>query len=567
MDHDQCAGSGLERGDGDQLTMERVFYFSGYRMTVFDWDDTRLIGSQDFRPDEAGFVDFEYLLEHSAEMPARLLIDMIEEDFRREEIPHVNPFDRRALISRLIDRHYRDEVYSHARVIGRGDIGRRDDTVLLSALTNTALISPWLERLEAHEVRLSGIWSLPLLSDRLLKPIIRGGPADHVLMVSRQVRSALRNSYFNNGRLMLSRQAKFDKGMWDRNDFEGVIENLERGTVEIYNFLLNQRLLESSDHLNVYCIMHDEQLEDARELSHDRENIHYRFVSLEELIKHFGMQNCDGEGADTLFAFLCTRTNSLRDHYAAPEQKRSYYKYLTNRIVSQVTEFGTLACLTSAVLLALNSLELNQREQFLEHGRTQLIQQFTHRYGPSGEILVDSPFIRAAVEQVDTIAADADISPHGFFVPLGRVLGKPEFQFVALDGLEWEKYDPAALAQLIRVYERDLMGDSASASGQRQDFDAEISEPPPGGRRAIMRLSGEIAEVGSSYRTATGQMQRLVTALESLDEVERVFLLETTIDMRENARFSDRVGRVDEGALEEKSNRFELMIVLEQLNA
>ena len=88
--------------------MERIFYFSGYRMTVFDWDEKTLISSRDFLPNTAGFADFEYLLQQSIKMPARLLVDMIEEDFRRETIPHVNLFDRKGLINRLIDKHYRD---------------------------------------------------------------------------------------------------------------------------------------------------------------------------------------------------------------------------------------------------------------------------------------------------------------------------------------------------------------------------------------------------------------------------------------------------------------------------
>ncbi|MFT7246543.1 MAG: hypothetical protein ACI82A_003920, partial [Candidatus Azotimanducaceae bacterium] len=140
--------------------MERIFYFSGYRMTVFDWDGKTLISSRDFIPNTAGFADFEYLLQQSIKMPARLLVDMIEEDFRRETIPHVNIFDRRSLINRLIDKHYRDEPYVHAKVLDRSKVGRKDDRVILSALTNTALLAPWLERIDKHKARLAGIWSI-----------------------------------------------------------------------------------------------------------------------------------------------------------------------------------------------------------------------------------------------------------------------------------------------------------------------------------------------------------------------------------------------------------------------
>lgn len=541
--------------------MQRVYYFSGYRMTVFDFDGPRLLSSQDFQPDDSGFADFEYLLEHSGEMTSRLLVDMIEEDFRRETMPHVNFWDRSALIERMLERHYRDEVYSHARIAGRSDLGRRDDTVLLSALTNTELLSPWLDRLKAHEVQLAGIWSLPLLSHRLLKPIIQKGD-EHVLIVSREVRSALRNSYFRRGSLMLSRQAKFDRDMWDRDDFEGVITNLERATIEIYNFLMNQKLMEPSDQLRVYCIMHDEQLEDARDLANDRERIHYEFVSLERLFKQFGLQNCEDEGADTLFSYLCTRENPLQDHYATRDQKSTFYSYLTNRVVSQVTEFGMLVCLTAGVLLAMSSLEMNQREEDLILARQDRMIEFNQRFSNVASILDDAPLVESTLDVVRRIEQDAANTPQAFFEPLGRVLGQPRFSSVSLSRIEWNKYEASDLEQRIRVLERDLLLVSQQASEDEYDS-GYVEESDIQTRRAVMQLYGEIDVAGSSYSSATLEMRDFVGELEALPEVDRVLLIETTIDMRENARFTDQVGTIDQAqARELRSNEFVLMVVL-----
>jgi len=56
-------------------------------------------------------------------------------------------------------------------VIGREKQGRKDDTVLLGAMTNPQLMQPWLNIIDECEIALSGIWTLPLISRQLLKTI------------------------------------------------------------------------------------------------------------------------------------------------------------------------------------------------------------------------------------------------------------------------------------------------------------------------------------------------------------------------------------------------------------
>jgi hypothetical protein len=42
--------------------IKRIFYYSGYRMKVFEWLDRELLGSCEFEPDEEGFEQFnDYL--------------------------------------------------------------------------------------------------------------------------------------------------------------------------------------------------------------------------------------------------------------------------------------------------------------------------------------------------------------------------------------------------------------------------------------------------------------------------------------------------------------------------
>lgn len=538
--------------------MERIFYFSGFRMTVFDWDGKTLFGSRDFQPDEEGFADFEKLLRNSVNFPSRLLVDMIEEDFRRESIPHVNIFDRKDLIRRHLERHYREEDYAYARVIGRSKVGRRDDQILLSALTNTGLLSPWLERLEAFEIRLMGIWSLPMLAEKLVRPMqIKH---EHVLIVSRQVRSALRNCYLHNGKLMISRQAKFDREMWDREDFEGVMSNLERSTNELHTFLINQRILTNEETLHVYCLLPRAQLVIARELCESTKTIRFHFVALEEMFDYFKLQGCDGLGSDALYSYLGTRKHPLYDHYAKDEQKKTYFRYLMDRVVRNVAEIGSLVFVTAAVLLALKGMELGTQRELVDQDAAMLRHNNEVQFGDIQGELQNAPYIRDSVELVDRILEDGDQSPHEYFDVIARVLGQPEYRPVRLLQLEWRKHDALEALQIARnlrsqlkTYDPNQYYDPYSA------VDIEV-EGENLQRRAIIELKGRINTQGLTYRETIETMQRFVSDLALQDEVDDVILVRTAADVREASRFSDQI--IGQARSQVASNEFEIVLIV-----
>ena len=279
-------------------------------MTVFDWDEKTLVSSGEFQPNDQGLDDFEYLLKNSLKMPGRLLVDMIEEDFRRETIPHVNFMDRRGLISRLVDKHYRDTTDVHAHVMGRSKIGRKDDRVLLSALTNTSLLAPWLDRLQSSNTRLAGIWSIPLLTDKLLKTIVEDD--EHALIVSARF-VALCATATSRRKLLLSRQAKFDKDMWDRKTSKA--SSLISSAV--LSVITSCKIKESWK-----AMITSTSIASCNRTNSPRPNpcSQYRTSSLRvpelrKLFNNFGVQGCEG-AVPTHCLHFCVLEPSLNDHYA-----------------------------------------------------------------------------------------------------------------------------------------------------------------------------------------------------------------------------------------------------------
>ena len=103
MDNDGCTWSRLRCSRRGRNIMKRLFYFTGYRLSVLYWKGKELVGSSSFEPTKSGLDNFRNYLLQTENISGMFLVDVIEEVFRNEKIPHVSSKDRRAVISRLID--------------------------------------------------------------------------------------------------------------------------------------------------------------------------------------------------------------------------------------------------------------------------------------------------------------------------------------------------------------------------------------------------------------------------------------------------------------------------------
>ena len=137
--------------------------------------------------------------------PLSILVDLIEEEFREETLPHALGRDRSRLHSRHAGKLFRSTAFRHCHCVGRQSGGRRDDHVLFSALTNRDNVEPLLTVLNQAEVPVKGIYSLPMISGRLLKTLApRSG---NTLIVTEQPDGGLRETFMRDGQVHFSRLA------------------------------------------------------------------------------------------------------------------------------------------------------------------------------------------------------------------------------------------------------------------------------------------------------------------------------------------------------------------------
>jgi len=268
------------------------------------WNGGVLGAPQNFSNDANGRESFSTFLKKHRD-PAYLLVDVIEEDFRLETVPHLIGPARKELLARKFEQFYRGTQFRQATLLQRQEEGRRDDDMLFSALTNPQRISPWLDALMANRIPLVGIYSLPNISTPLLKTI----PSDHVLLLSWEKDAGLRQTYFNNKRLHFSRLIPVNSN----NSFS---ESVATETPRTQQYLKSLSLPPPGEVLDVFIICHATDRSILQKRLETSSEMRYTYLDIQELGKRVKSKNeYRDSDATTLFLHLLAN-EPPSSHYA-----------------------------------------------------------------------------------------------------------------------------------------------------------------------------------------------------------------------------------------------------------
>ncbi|HEY0665569.1 MAG TPA: hypothetical protein VGD24_05855 [Gallionella sp.] len=271
-----------------------------------------IVMQRDFACDTAGYEGFSAFLE-TCNYPTYLLVDLIEEDFRHEIVPHLSGKSRAALFKRKFEQFYRGTTFHQATLLQRLKTGRRDDDVLFSALTNPALITPWLEIMQTRQTPLAGIFSIPQIS----APLIKDHPSQHLLLISWEKNSGLRQTYFSEHRLQISRLTTLHGDL----GFTGaVVKELAR----TYQYLKSLSLLPSGQVLDVRILCHAQDVDELRNTLPNNTDMRYDFADIAAMGSQFKVAHSFTDSDATQIYLHQLLTHRPRSHYASAEHTRYF---------------------------------------------------------------------------------------------------------------------------------------------------------------------------------------------------------------------------------------------------
>jgi len=380
-----------------ELNARRALFVSNHKVAVYHWLKDDLGSSYLFDLNDEGQMNFKRYLAETPKTPFFVLVDVFEEEYRQDTIPHVSAADRSAIIKRKADRLFRDTPYYFHRVTGREEEGRRDDQVLLTAITNPEVVKLWIDMLDGAKVPLAGICSLPLFTQSILKQIDEKSPG-HRLVVSLQSISGLRQTFFYDGKFRISRLVKMPR--YGTVPYAPYIrEEVEK----IRRYLNSLRLIAYDEPLHVYFILNGELLERLEAEYAEQDPTRYYFCDLNELLADSGSaRELSAPFSDQFFMYHLLRSRP-QNVYASSDEKR-YFSM--RRLRYSMLAAGILLLFGGGLWSGVNFMGgvTYKQQSIAAQKKTQF---YTERYQLAREGLPETPVeaadLKVAVEIVDAL--------------------------------------------------------------------------------------------------------------------------------------------------------------------
>lgn len=415
------------------MPQRRILFIDNSRLAAYRIGGGGVQPESLFTLDTAGLEALADYIRHHRSSLFTLLADVAEEGFQLEDIPFSSGKDRAAIIKRKLGQYFYGTPFALAISQGRLKSGRRDERLLLMALTRPQHFEPLMACLRDSQTILAGIYSLP----QVISPLLPKDAPQQLLLLT-QTHGGLRQSFFVDRQLRFSRLTPLVTGSAEES---AIATALEAG--KMHQYLASQRLIERNRPLATRVIVHPVQVAAMRERCRDTAELRFEYVDLLQEAKRAGLNSAIPDSlADTLFCHLAAKQSPAEQF--APAEERQYYRLWQTRFALK----GTSAVILTAGLLfaAKLGLDLLQTSDATEQIRQQtLLDQ--QRYDASMQALPKIPVstadLRALVDRYDQVVKRAQ-GPAPLLIQLSQSLDA--FPAIAVEKVDWkisEEFIPA----------------------------------------------------------------------------------------------------------------------------
>lgn len=388
---------------------DKLLLFLGAEwLSAHPWRQGMLQGGQTFANNVTGREAFAEMLHQYPHTTCYLLTDLVEEDFRFESIPHVRGKDHDDIVGRKFEQFYRTTPLHHAEVQYREQEGRRDDVMLLSALTNPVLVIPWLELMLEREIPVAGVYSVPLISRQLASHI----PSSHLLLLSWQKQSGLRETYYRDGKVSFSRLTP----LVDATD---IIGRLETELNRTYKYLNSLSLLPTDKPLDICIICGSDDGQKLRKVLKNSDGVHFLFEDIREVANRIGFAGFGGvpQDSDATPLLLYLLGHKLPSNQYANAEHTHFYDLWKVRHWLKITAAAVASgCVAWSGFSAWQALGLNRDAAAVGVQKEALTAQYRSIATAFPPFPVPVDRMKAAVSSVQKLAASA-YSPHALHAP------------------------------------------------------------------------------------------------------------------------------------------------------
>jgi hypothetical protein len=407
------------------MPQRHALFLDASQLTAYRISGGSVLAESVFTADDAGHEAFAaYLTEHHRSV-FMLLADVAEEGFQLDEVPPSSGKDRRAIIKRKLAQYFYGTPFALALSQGRLKTGRRDERLLMMALTRPQHLEPWLNILRDTRSILAGIYSLP----QTIQHLIPADAAPQLLLIT-QTHGGLRQTFFADRQLRFSRLSTLATGSVGESAIATALE-----ASKMHQYLAGQRLIERGKPLATRVLAHPAQISAIRERCHDTAELRFEFADLLQEAKRVGLSSALADSrAEMLFCHLLEKKPPAEQF--APPAERQFHRLWQTRFA--LKGIGAVILASGLLFAAKQGLEMLQMQGAVEQiqQQTRLDQQ---SYDATLQSLPKIPLsianLRALADRADQVIKRAQ-GPAPLLGQLSQSLDA--FPSIAIERLEWK---------------------------------------------------------------------------------------------------------------------------------
>jgi hypothetical protein len=503
------------------MLRKQLFYLTSERLWACQWRRGDLTDEASFEPNRAGYAAFAAYLAAHGRTPSFMIADLVEEDFQRQLVPHVAGKAGKQLLQRRLAQAFRDTSYRCAIVQGREKEGRRDDQVLLTALTNPSLLAPWIDTMEQQQAPLAGVYSATLLCCDLIEQLEL--EYEHLLLVTEQS-AGMRQTYFLNGQLKFSRLVQAGERAGDP-------DLVATETARTQQFLTSVHLLERDDVLHAVVIAPGDLISHRSAACSDAGDLQYHFETIETAAEKLGMDAPPALADGLLLHWI--GDEQPNSNYPLGEKAR-YFSYWQTRLALYASS-GVLAA-AGVIWTSTNIIHMLMSQSHIKD----LVAQTQHYEGEYRKSMSSMPpsmdntaNMKAAVV-IDQMVARQGPWPQQMMNMVSEALERsPQIHLTQID---WHANVPG-----VRAVTETAMNPAAATSptlvAPMSSLLIGIPKAPP----QVLRLQAEVLAEQNDYRNVLMAMSQFTQQLARQPRLD-VQVEQLPFDVRPNVKLSGKAG-------------------------
>jgi len=482
---------------------------------------------------------FEQYLEGLGQVPVRIVVDLKEEVLQYETIPYLTGSDRKALLERKIRQLAGDSLFTSVHRLGRQSSGRKDDQILVCAISQTDGLQPWLDCLFQTKIPISGLFSTASICETACKPVAKDR---EILLISTSGRSAgklsVRQSFIRNGKLVLSRLSLSSIS-------NSIVNDIFKEINRTRSYLLRALSLDRSKNLEVHFVTDPIYIEAAHSERSELVQIDLKLYTFEEFAKRVGLDSMPASiDFEAIAAYQAAREPSHSIRYRN-KATRFYYRHHQAKRVMQVASIAFLAGATSYAAACWLNIQQSKDDLADVQNKIARIAGLLHNSPPTKLIQGYTPTQIKRFIRSDEIIRDKSILPLAVLEPISRTLSaNPGIQ---INKIAWQRQTQGKAAN-----QRDSMNfyqDDQSAIIAATDhaaLDAEAIANSAKKTIVYATIQGEVAPFNGNYGKAHRQIEALVASLNRQQGIISAMATRLPMDIRPTVDISGEVRTTEE---------------------